>query len=48
MISGFIDQHSEADVFMLDEDEWNQAVSVYSELNSDDYFLNYFQSSANA
>ena len=48
MISGFIAQHSKLDVFMLDEDEWNQAVSVYPELNSDDDFLNYFPRSANA
>ena len=48
MISGFIVQHSESDIFMLDEDEWNQTVSVYPELNSADDFLNYFPRSANA
>ena len=48
MISGFIAQHSQSDVFILDEEEWRQAVSVYPELNSDDEIMNYFPRSANA
>jgi hypothetical protein len=48
MISGFIAQQSESDIFMLDEQEWIQTVTAYPELNSDDELLNYFPRSANA
>jgi hypothetical protein len=48
MLSGFIAQQSESDIFMLDEQEWIQTVTAYPELNSDDELLNYFPRSANS
>ena len=48
MISGFIVQHNESNVFMLDDYEWLRAVTVYPELEVDDDILNYFPRSANA
>lgn len=48
MVSGFIVQHSECDVFLLDEEEWREAIKKFPEFNEEDKFLNYFPRSANA
>ena len=48
MVSSFLVQHNESDVFVLNDDEWLNAVAVYPELEVDDDALNYFPRSANA
>ena len=48
MVSSFIVQHNDLDVFILNDAEWFNAVAVYPELEVDDDVLNYFPRSANA
>lgn len=48
MLSKFKAQHDSVDVFRLDEDEWNEAINQYPELNNSNQFINYYQRSANA
>lgn len=48
MFSSFIVQHNLSDVFILNDNEWKNAVTVYPELELDDDVLNYFPRSANA
>ena len=48
MVSAFIVQHTNTDVFELDEDEWQEAIKADPQLATNDEFLNYFPRSANA
>jgi hypothetical protein len=48
MISSFIVQHSQSEVFILDEEEWCNAIKAHPELHANDPILNYFSKSANA
>ena len=48
MVSAFIVQHNESDVFDLVESEWSNAIKAYPDLEVEDDFINYFPRSANA
>ena len=48
MLSVFIAQHPDVDVFKLDEDEWREAVRSKPELLATDEMMRYFPRSANA
>lgn len=48
MVSAFIVLHDEVDVFKLDQDEWNDAIKEFPELNETDEILEYYEFSANA
>ena len=48
MLSLFIVQHSDIDIFKLDEDEWHQAIKHYPQLGRDDEMMSFFPYSANA
>jgi hypothetical protein len=48
MVSMFITQHDSYDIFELDEDEWQSAITANPSLTEFDGFLNYYPRSANA
>jgi hypothetical protein len=48
MVSAFIVMHDHADVFVLNQNEWENACREYPELLISDPQINYYERSANA
>lgn len=48
MLSDFMVQHSECDLFNLDEEEWKAALREHPELAAEDDFLKFYPRSASA